>query len=220
MPQCATPFAPSRPRPALARSPAGHAAAPAPPGVNPLRLPRRASALVRHSLAPLREQAFAAWLDARRPAVAALLLWGLDQGVLDDADVHVTLDSPQRHERLYALFCATLDALPGVIESTARRAALTGAAWPDWNAWVEIDLVEDAEGTWLQLTARGCWLHRFQLDRLPPALAVAVAHTLEWIEADLTECCLLRDLAELWRDEAMVVFEELQATGLTDLEAV
>jgi hypothetical protein len=148
------------------------------------------------------------------------LLWGLDQGVLDDADVHAALDSPQRHERLYTLFCATLDALPPVIETTARRHALAGAAWPDGNAWVEIDLVEDADATWLQLTARGCWLHRFPLDRLPPALAVAVAHTLEWIETHLTDCCLLRDLAECWRDEAIYTFEELRATGLTDRDAL
>ena len=222
MPRYATPHsAPSRSRPPGAQSPAGRAAALAAAGVNPLRLPRRASALVLHSLAPLREQAFAAWLDARRPAVAALLLWGLDQGVLDDADVHAALDSSQRHTRLYGLFCATLDALPGVIETLARRHALPGADWPDWNAWVEIELIERySDACELQLTARGCWLHRFHLDRLPPVLAVAVTHTLEWIEVSLTDCCLLRDLAELWRDEATVVFEELRATGLTDMDAL
>jgi len=222
MPRYATSYsAPSRPRPTGARSPTGRAATPVAPGVNPLRWPRRASALVRHSLAPLREQAFATWLDARRSAVAALLLWGLDQGVLDDADVHAALDRPHPHERLYELFCATLDALPDVIEALACRHALAEAVWPDWNAWVEIDLIEYyGEACGLQLTARGCWLHRFHLDRLPPGLAVAIAHTLEWIEADLTDCCLLRDLAELWRDEALGVFEELRATGLTDMDAL
>ena len=222
MPRYATSYsAPSRPRPTGAQSPAGRAAALAAAGVNPLRLPRKACALVRHSLAPLREQAFAAWLEPRRSAVAALLLWGLDQGVLDDADVHAALDSPYPHERLYGLFCVTLDALPGVIEALARRHALAEAIWPDWNAWVEIDLIEYyGEACGLQLTARGCWLHRFHLDRLPPVLAVAVTHTLEWIEVSLTDCCLLRDLAELWRDEATVVFEELRATGLTDMDAL
>ena len=221
MPQCiANHSAPPRPRSPGARSPAGRAAAPTAPGVNPLRLPRRARALVQQSLAPLREQAFAAWVNPHRSTVAALLLWGLDQGVLDDAAVQAALDSPQRHERLYALFCATLDALPSAVETLARRYALPGANGPDWNAWVEIDLVEDAAGTWLQLTGRGCWLHRFRLERLPPALAVVVAHTLEWIEVDLAECCLLRDLAELWRDEASCAFEDLRVTGLTDFDAL
>ena len=46
-------------------------------GVNPLRLPRRASALVLHSLAPLREQAFAAWLDRVRDK---------SEGTINDTD--------------------------------------------------------------------------------------------------------------------------------------
>ena len=196
------------------------AAVPAAASVNPLRLPKRARALAGGALAPLREHGFAAWLDARRASVAALLLLALDRGWVADAEVHAALDGPCRHERLYGLFGQALRALPGWIETTASRHALDPAQWPDWAPFVAIDLREDAEGARLVLEGCGVWLHTFNLDGLPPALAVAVAHTLGLIGMRLTECGPARDLAELWWEEAQAAYAELRATGLTDQTAL
>lgn len=172
--------------------------------MNPLRLPKRARDLTGGALAPLREHAFAAWLDAHRGSVAALLLLALDRGWVAEAEVHAAFDGPHPYERRYALFGQALRELPGWIETTARRHALDPARWPDWEPFVAIDLREDADGARLVLEACGVWPHTFNLDGLPPALAVAVAHTLDLIGLRLTECSPVRDLAEPWWDEAGV----------------
>ena len=219
MPQTpATPLGPPRPEPTRPAPSARRAAVPAAPGVNPLRLPRRAHTLMARSLAPLRDPAFAAWLNPRRPAVAALLCWGLDQGIVSEADVHAALDHPQRHERLYGLFCTALQALPGVLADVARRHARAPDAMPDWEPFVEIGLRDENDGAALVLTARCYWQHTLDLDALPPALAVAIAHTLDLIGRAITECVLARDLAESWHDEALLAYDDLRATGLTDLD--
>ena len=56
--------------------------------------------------------------------------------------------------------------------------------------------------------------HSFDLDGLPPALAVAIVRTIELIGLQLTECCLIRDMGDVWLDESAQAFEELQASGL------
>jgi hypothetical protein len=121
--------------------------------VNPLRLPKRARALTRRALAPLREHGFAAWLDARRASVAALLWLALDRGWVAEAEVHAALDGPCRHERLYALFGRALRALPGWIEATARRHALDPARLPDWEPFVA--MMRKAPGWCWRLAASG-----------------------------------------------------------------
>ena len=187
----APPARPARSQPARAAAvvpSARRATAPTAAGVNPFCLPKRAHDLTGRALAPLREQGFAAWLDARRSPVAALLLLALDRGGLAEAEVHAALDGPHRHERLYALLGQAWRGLPGWIEAIARRHALDPARWPDWAPFVGIDLREDATGARLVLDARGVWLHAFDLDGLPPALAVAVAHALDLIGMRLTEC--------------------------------
>lgn len=188
--------------------------------MNPYGLPKRARDLTGRALGPLRDQGFAAWLDARRPAVAALLLLALDRGGLAEAEVHAALDGPHRHERLYALFCQAWRGLPAWIEAIAHRHTLDPARLPDWEPFVGIELREDATGARLVLDARGVWLHAFDLDRLPPALAVAVAQTLDLIGMRLTECVPARDLAKSWWDEAQTAYAELRATGLSDPAAL
>ena len=64
------------------------------------------------------------------------------------------------------------------------------------------------------------WLHTFDLDRLPPALAVAIVEALDLIGINLTESGLLRDLAELWLDESIATHDDLQAAGRSDIEAL
>lgn len=199
--------------------PARRAAAPAAAGVNPFSLPKRAHDLTGRALGPLCEQGFAAWLDARRSAVAALLWLALDRGDLAEAEVHAALDGPHRHEHLYALFCQAWRGLPAWIEAIARRHTLDPARWPDWVPFVGVELCEDATGGRRVLTACGNWPHTFDLDGLPPARAVAVAQTLDRIGMRLTECVPVRDLAEPWWDEAQAAYETLRATGLTDPEA-
>ncbi len=219
----AQPARPVRSRPARDAAtvpPARRAAAPAAAGVNPFSLPKRAHDLTGRALSPLREQGFAAWLDARRAAVAALLRLALDRGALAEAEVHAALDGPHRHERLYALFCQAWRGLPAWIEAIARRHALDPARWPDWRPFVEMEWREDATGGRLVLTACSDWPHTFDLDGLPPALAVAVAQTLDLIGMRLTECVPVRDLAEPWWDEAQAAYETLRATGLTDPAAL
>lgn len=188
--------------------------------MNPFWLPKRARELTGRALAPLREQAFAAWLDARRSAVATLLLLALDRGWVAEAEVHAAFDGPHPYERRYALLGQAWRGLPGWIEATARRHALDPARLPDWAPFVGIDLREDGESARLVLDARGVWLHAFDLDGLPPALAVAVAHALDLIGMCLTECGPARDLAEPWWDEAQAAYAELRATGLTDRTAL
>jgi hypothetical protein len=188
--------------------------------VNPFCLPQRARDLTGRALGPLREQGFAAWLDARRAAVAALLRLALDRGDLAEAEVHAALDGPHRHERLYALFCRAWRGLPAWIEAIARRHALDPGQQPDWRPFVEMEWQEDVTGGRLVLTACGAWLHTFDLDGLSPALAVAVAQTLDLIGMRLTDCVPVRDLAEPWWDEAQATYETLRATGLTDRAAL
>ena len=141
--------------------------------MNPFCLPQRARDLTGRALGPLREQGFAAWLDARRAAVAALLRLALDRGDLAEAEVHAALDGPHRHERLYALFCRAWRGLPAWIEAIARRHALDPGQQPDWRPFVEMEWQEDVTGGRLVLTACGAWLHTFDLDGLDPAVLPA-----------------------------------------------
>ncbi len=189
---------------------------PTPTGVNPLCLPQRARALISNSLAPLREQAFAAWINRLRQPMATLITLAVDEGWLSETELEHALDSPQRHEHLYQCFMTALQGLPGWLRETAQHQSLDPLDTPDWRPFVQIGLHEDGGHTHLVLTASCYWHHAFILNALPPALAVAIAHTLQLIGLQLTETCLLRDIGDLWMEESAQAYHDLCATGLRE----
>ena len=211
----------SRPRRAAGADPApGPVAVSVAAAVNPLRLPKYGRFLHRNAWAPLREQGYAAWHDPRREPVAALLLLALDRGWIAAAAVHAALDDPRPHEALHRLCATAWRVLPEWIEATARRHLLDPAQMPDWAPFVDIDWETTGRETRWALRLSAWWLHTFDLDRLPPALAVAIVEALDLIGINLTECGLLRDLAELWLDESIATHDDLQAAGRSDIEAL
>ncbi|MCB1810533.1 MAG: hypothetical protein KDK04_02245 [Candidatus Competibacteraceae bacterium] len=215
----ATSQAPSRTRRARPTSTAqrlGRSTATPTSSVNPLCLPKRPRAMVQTALGPLREQAYAAWVNRCRQPVATLITFAVQEGWLPAADLQDALESPHRHELLYEYFCATLKDIPGWLSLIARRHALDRMNMPEWSAFVQLSLLEDSDEHYLALDASCCWNHSFDLDGLPPALAVAIVRTIELIGLQLTECCLIRDMGDVWLDESAQAFEELQASGLSD----
>ncbi|MCB1806273.1 MAG: hypothetical protein KDK04_25165 [Candidatus Competibacteraceae bacterium] len=182
-----------------------------------MRLPKRPRALMHNALAPLREQAYAAWVNHHRQPVATLITLAQHEGWVTEADIQDVLDCPQRHQQLYGLFCATLDEIPRWLALTARRHALDPVNMPDWSPWVQLSVLDGDDDHYLALDAGCCWLHSFDLDALPPALAVAIVHTLELIGLQLTECCLIRDPGDMWLGESVQAFEELQASGFLEM---
>ena len=188
--------------------------------VNPLRLPKYGRCLYRDAWAPLREQGYAAWHAPRREPVAALLLLALDRGWIAATAVHAALDDPRPHEALHRLCATAWRVLPEWIEATARRHLLDPAQMPDWAPFVDIDWETTGRETRWALRLSAWWLHTFDLDRLPPALAVAIVEALDLIGINLTECSLLRDLAEMWLDESIATHDDLVAAGRSDIEAL
>ena len=127
---------------------------------------------------------------------------------------------PTPHEALHRLCATAWRGLPEWIEATARRHLLDPAQMPDWAPFVDIDWETTGRETRWALRLSAWWLHTFDLDRLPPALAVAIVEALDLIGINLTECGLLRDLAELWLDESIATHDDLQAAGRSDIEAL
>lgn len=213
--------APDRFARTAARRPAGRpparrpAALPA-AAVDPFRLPKRARDLAGRALAGLRERGYGAWLDARRPGVAAVLRLGLARGWVAAGEVDAAFGDPAPHEALYRLFVATLAAIPAWVEALARENALDPERMPAWRPFAGIDLAEWGGELHLLLVNRHLWMHAFDLGGLPPALAVAVAQTLDLLARDLASCCRARDLAGLWYDEAESAYRELRAQAPAD----
>ncbi|MBK8168666.1 MAG: hypothetical protein IPK64_22185 [bacterium] len=167
-------------------------------------------------MAGLRERGYGAWLDPRRPGVAAVLRLGLARGWVAAGDVDAAFGGPAPNEALYRLFGATLSAIPAWVEALARQNALDPERMPDWRPFAGIDLAEWDGELHLVLVSRALWVHAFDLDGLPPALAVAVAQTLDLVARDLAPCCRARDLAGSWYDDALDAYEALLARAPDD----
>ena len=169
--------------------------------------------------ADLDERACRTWLDARRGGVAAVLRLALEGGWLADAALAAAFDGPRPNAALYGLFEEALAGLPGRVEALARRGALDPGRMPGWTPFATLLLEEGEGGVDLVLACESVWSHAFGLDELPPALAVAVARTLDLVGRQLAPCCFARDLAWWWFDEAEAAYREVRALGATDPDA-
>ena len=187
--------------------------------VNPLRLPQHANAVIQTALAPACEQGYRLWCETRRESMATLLLIAVDQGWITPAAVQAAFAGPTPHEALYKLARAAWQTLPSWIETVVQRHTLH----PDTAhspIFAELDWQADGlESRWV-LQLHTFWLHSFDLDALPPALACAIARTLELISYRLTECCLVREVAGMWMDESVMAYHTLRAAGLNDQDAL
>ena len=210
----------SRPTAAGAHPSVGDFAPAAATAVNPIYLPKHASVAFQAALAPAREQGYAAWCETRRESIATLLLIAVDQGWITAAAVQAAFAGPTPHEALYTLARAAWQALPKWLETLAQRHTLNPSDVTQKPCFAELDWQADGlESRWV-LQLHTFWLHSFDLDALPPALACAIARTLELISYRLTECCLLREVAGMWMDESVMAYHTLRASGLSDQDAL
>ena len=210
---------PPRSTTAGAHSTVGNCAPAVAAAVNPLRLPQHANAVIETALAPAREQGYRLWCETRRESIATLLLIALDQGWITAAAVQAAFAGPIPHEALYKLAGTAWQTLPGWLETLAQRHALHPNT-TNSPIFAELDWQADGlESRWV-LQLHTFWLHTFDLDALPPALACAIARTLELISYRLTECCLLREVAEMWMDESVMAYRSVQESGLSDVDAL
>lgn len=190
--------------------------------INPLFLPKSAPALLKVSLDPLREQAFATWVKQHRHTVTTLLTLAVKQHWITEQDVATALNSNQRYTQLSHLLVETLDYIPSWLATVTRKHILYPSNSPHWNPLASLELDDDdtAPTGALSLRMRSLWHHSFELDHLPPAVAKTIALTLDVIADRLAQACFCRDLKSMWMDEAEMIYEQFKATGLTNLDAL